>query len=161
MSELNTEEQISEERQRKYWELSSFYHHVMHITNHHPDTCPSDIINKFIDNQEFEAKAWQQMADYGQEMWQHNQRLLQAIKKVKGKTFYKYLVQIIKDSDRVTEKMEIVKEPCGTWQDEPFGRTIKGYWVEQWSVGTEGDSFEGFVCVQIKENKYLKFRYSM
>ena len=56
---------------------------------------------------------------------------------------------------------EIIKEPIGKFQEEKYGRQINGIWVKQWSVGMEGDSWEGFICVQIKQNKYLKFGYSM
>lgn len=161
MTESNEANEISEERQRKYWELSGFYNHAKFMMDHHPDASPNEIINKFIDNQEFEASAWKQVADWEDEVWRHNHRLLRTIKKAKGRTFQKYLLQIIKDSGRVTDKMGIVKEPGGDWQNEPMGRTIKGYWVDQWSVGTEGDSWNGHVWVQLRENKYLKFSYSM
>ena len=57
--------------------------------------------------------------------------------------------------------MWIEKEPNGNWQEEHYGRTIKGTWVDQWSTGTEGDSFSGYVWVQIKEKKFLKISYSM
>lgn len=92
----------------------------------------------------------------------HNRRILKAIKAVKGKTFYRHLVALIKDAGSVSwNEWEIVKEPNGKKQKETeFGRSIKQIWVDQWSVGTGGDSFEGYIWVQLKENKYLKFRFS-
>lgn len=91
-----------------------------------------------------------------------NNRILKAIKSVKGNTFYKHLVSLIKDAGSVSwDEWEIVKEPNGTKQKETeFGLSIKHIWVDQWSVGTEGDSFEGYIYVQLKKNKYLKFRYA-
>jgi hypothetical protein len=72
------------------------------------------------------------------------------------------LVALIKDANPTEwHEWEIVSEPSGKKQKETeFGHSIKFIWVDQWSVGTEGDSFEGYIEVQIKENKYLKFRYS-
>lgn len=160
-NEVTIEQEVSEERQRKYWELSSFYNHVKFMQEHHPDACPNEIINKFIDNQEFEADAYRQVAEWEAEVWRHNQRLLRAIKKVKGGTFHKYLIEIIKSCDRVIDKMWIENEPIGNWQEERYGRTIKGIWLDQWNTGTEGDSFSGYVWVQLKENKFLKISYSM
>lgn len=92
----------------------------------------------------------------------YNNRILKAIKSVKGKTFYKHLLALIKDAGSVSwDEWEIVKEPNGHKQKETeFGRQIKHIWVDQWSVGMEGDSFEGYIWVQLKENKYLKFRYA-
>lgn len=103
-------------------------------------------------------KAW---ADYERSIFVHNNRLLKAIKSVKGKTFSKYINEIIKECDNVTDKMQIVKEPVGNFQKENYGRTIKGIWINQWSVGMEGDSWNGTVCVELRPNKYLKFSYSM
>lgn len=156
-----TKEDQSLERQRKYWELSSFIHHLDYMRYNHKDASPNEIINKYLDNKEYEAKAWKEVADWEAECYRRNQRLLRAIKSVKGKTFHKYLVQIIKDCDRVTDQMQIVNEPRGNQQEAECGRTIKWIWVDQWSVGTEGDSFEGYICVELKPGKYLQFSYSM
>jgi hypothetical protein len=161
MSKEAVKQETSEERQRKYWNLSAFYNHVKWIEQNDPGTCIADIINSYLDNQEYEAEAWREMADYEHEVWRHNQRILRAIKSVKGKTFYKYFLEIIKSCDRVKDVFEIVSEPCGVWTEEKYGRTIGGVWVDQWSVGMEGDSFEGYVWVQLKENKFLKISYSM
>jgi len=99
--------------------------------------------------------------DYLNELDRKNKRLLKAIKKVKGNTFYKYLLQIIEESEGISGLAEIVSKPVGEFQAEKYGRQIKGIWVSQWSVGTEGDSWDGIVYVEIKPNKYLKFNYSM
>ncbi len=158
----DTEEEASELRQRKYWELSSFYNHVKFMQEHHPQVCADEIINKFIDNQEYEAKAWKQLVDYEAEVWRSNERLLKVIKKVKGPTFHKHLLSIIKSLDRVDDKMTIEKEPAGEWQEETdCGRTIKEVWVDQWATGIEGDSWGGYLWVKLKENKFLKIGYSM
>ena len=70
-------------------------------------------------------------------------------------------MEIIEESEGIKGLAEIVDKPVGKFQEEKFGRQIKGIWVEQWSVGMEGDSYEGFVCVESGKDRYLKFGYSM
>jgi hypothetical protein len=157
------EPEVSEERKKKYIELSGFLGFV-ECSNQYDNPIPSrfELINRYLDQEEAYAKHWKEMADYDNECYRSNQRLLKAIKRIKGRVFYKHLLQLIKDCDRVYEKMCIVKEPGGEWQKETdYGRSITGVWVDQWSTGTEGDSFDGYVWVQLKPNKYLQFRYSM
>lgn len=155
--------EVSEARRPKYNELSNFLNFV-ECSNMYDDPKPSrfELINRFLDQEEAYAKNWQDMADYQEECYRHNDRLLRSIKSVKGRTFYKHLLQLIKDCDRVDDKMEIVKEPNGEWQRETdYGKSIPGIWCDQWSTGTEGDSYDGYVWVLLKPNKYLKFRYSI
>ncbi|HUM52922.1 MAG TPA: hypothetical protein PK431_13955 [Chitinophagales bacterium] len=119
------------------------------------------IVDEYVGNEISMQKGMQEYYDYLKEENRKNHRLLNAIKKVKGKTFFKYLMGIIEDSEGIKGLAQIVKEPVGKFQEEKYGRQINGIWVEQWSVGMEGDSYEGFVCVKVKPNKYLKFGYSM
>lgn len=97
-----------------------------------------------------------------QRVHKYNNRILKAIKSVKGKTFYRHLLSLIKNSESVSwSQWEIVKEPNGERHiEKEYGREIKFIWVDQWAVGTEGDTFDGYIWVQLKENKYLKFRFS-
>ncbi len=152
---------VSEDQDQLRWHLIGFYHEVKFQKENYPEKSVEEIANKYIENElsmEEGMKAW---ADYENEICRHNARLLKAVKKVKGKTFYKYLSEIIEDSDKITGKMEIVTIPTGEFQKEKYGRQIKGIYVQQWGVGMEGDSWEGNVCVELKPNKFLKFSYSM
>lgn len=90
-----------------------------------------------------------------------NKLLLRGIRNQKGYTFYKHILDIIEESEGIKGLAEIVNTPTGKFQEEKRGRFIKGIWVEQWSVGMEGDSYNGNVCVELDKNKYLKFSYSM
>lgn len=116
----------------------------------------------YIKNEIAMEAGMQEYFDGLAEVDKRNNRILKAVKSVKGKSFYKHLINLIKDASPTEwHEWEIVKEPCGDKQAENgFGREIKCIWVDQWSVGTEGDSFEGYICVRLKKNKYLKFRYS-
>ena len=106
-------------------------------------------------------KGMEDYFNYLGEVDRKNRRLLKAIKKVKGKTFYKYLMEILEESEGMSGLAEIVKEPTGEFKAEKYGRQINGIWLNQWTTGMEGDSYEGIVCVQLKADKYLKFSYSM
>lgn len=144
------------------WHFSSLAEKVLSDRNIEVPFCEiKKTAESYIDNQIAMQKGMQEYYDYLRDVDKKNKRLLTAIKKVKGKTFYKHLLTIIEESEGIDGFAQIVKEPVGKFQKEQYGRTIPGYWVDQWAVGMEGDSWEGTVCVQLKPNKYLKFSYSM
>jgi len=148
-----------ENRQEFIYLLTGFYNHIRYMED---KNLPSiKIIEPFIDDQIAMYKDLSEYYDYLILEDNKNKRLLRAIKKTKGKTFYKYLMEIIEDSEGIKGLAEIISEPYGKFQKENYGRTIKGVWYTQQSVGMEGDSYEGTVCVQLKPNKYLKFNFSM
>jgi len=119
------------------------------------------IADIYIKNEMDMQQGMKDYYNYLREEGEKNTAFLNDIKKEKGKTFYKYLMEIIEESEGIKGLAEIVDKPIGKFQKEKFGRQIKGIWVEQWSVGMEGDSYEGFVCVELSKDRYLKFGYSM
>ncbi len=143
------------------WHLMHFYECVQYQTTEKPEARIQDIARSYVDNEINMANGMKEYFEYERSVYKYNDRLLRAVKSAKGTTFYKYLCQIMSESDRVHGHMSIIKEPLGKFVKEKYGRQIPGYWVEQWSTGMEGDSFSGHVCVQLKPNKYLKFDYSM
>lgn len=111
-------------------------------------------------NEQIEQDYLVNFLEYEKEITRKNNRLLDAIRKVKGKEFYQELLDVIKDSEGIYGLAELVSKPIGQYQDE--GDLIPGIWVNQTeNGGITGDSFFGTVCVRIKEKKYLKFYYSM
>jgi len=106
---------------------------------------------------------WQAYADGIEKVRKYNARILRAIKTVKGKAFVKHLSALMESCEAVDwANWEILKEPIGSEQSiDEYGREIRKEWVDQRATGTEGDSWEGTICVQIKPNKYLKFHFSM
>lgn len=142
--------------------LTSFCDQYKYQKEQTPSLNIHDFAESYINNEIAMEQGMQQYFDGLDEIHRRDVRLLKAIKKVKGKTFYRHLIALIKDANPTEwAQLEIVSEPGGEKQKETdFGRSIKYIWVDQWSVGMEGDSFEGYIWVQIKENKYLKFRYS-
>lgn len=150
---------IAENRQSLEWLLRDF----KNAQQYWKDVPEHELIGKFLDNKIYEENEWKKICEAEYDIHRRNQRLLRAIKSVKGKTFYKRLMEVIKESEGMRSFFlaEIVKVPVGKFQSERYGREIKGIWVDQRSVGMEGDSWEGTVCVEIKPNKYFKFHYSM
>lgn len=149
-----------EDKDSAFYLLDGFLRFFEHNKATYPEMTSSQIINAFVDNEIAMYEGMQSWFAYEDECAKHNQELLKSIKKSKGNTFYKYLLEII-GSEGMNNKAEIVTEPVGKFQEEKYGRTIKGYWVEQWSQGMEGDSWGGHVCVQLNENEYFKFNYNM
>jgi hypothetical protein len=111
-------------------------------------------------------EVYKPIVDGQKEIARSNKRLLRAIKKVKGETFYRNLKKCLRDltdcCDHVDDmKYEIVRKPTGTFQKEPYGKEILGKWVDQWSTGTEGDSWAGYEYILIRTGRWLKVNYSM
>lgn len=95
----------------------------------------------------------------------HNSIILSSIKYAFGDKFHKSVLECLNEVQDLTvyESMEIVIEPKGKEQKEDFG-LIKKAWCDQWSVGMEGDSFNGNFYIElpkaIKGGKFLKIPYS-
>jgi hypothetical protein len=142
--------------------LVHFYDQYQFQKDQTPNPNIHEYAESYIKNEIAMEEGMQSYFDGINEIHRRNSRILRAIKSIKGKAFYRHLVALIKDANPTEwHEWEIVSEPSGKKQNESeFGRSIKFIWVDQWSVGTEGDSFEGYIEVQLKENKYLKFRYS-
>jgi hypothetical protein len=133
--------------------------------NYHREQTPNISINEvadmYIDDQIRMRTAMEEYYQHEREIAEENTLMLNEIRKTYGKTFHKYLMEIIEDSEGMSGLAEIVTEPVGKFQVEKYGRTIKGIWVEQWNTGMESDSWSGYVCVQLEPNKFFKFNFSM
>lgn len=109
--------------------------------------------------QDQEAKFWEEYSEnlklYQEECDRHNQRILRAIRSVKGDRFYNFILREIEDSEGVDGRMRIESKPKGDKQD-------RNVWVNQTTNGGHtGDSFAGTVSVRLKKNKFLEWDYSM
>jgi hypothetical protein len=148
-----------ENRQTIYWHLTSF--HSLAMLEESKGVPIGVLADRYIDNEISMQKGLQDYYDYLKDENNKNHALLNDIKKEKGKTFFKYLMEIIEESEGIKGLAEIVNEPVGKFQKEKYGRQIDGIWLEQWGVGDTGDSWNGYVCVKLSEERYLKFSYSM
>lgn len=105
-------------------------------------------------------EAGKQRDIYYEEVERINNRILKAIIAIKGQKFVNSLYAIINE-DRCNEfAFALVKKPDGKCQKASYG-LIKEIWINQWSVGTEGDSFNGYIYVNLKENLWLEMYFAI
>ena len=103
--------------------------------------------------------------EYENQIFKKDQRLLNAIKSIKGEPYLKALGELIEGLDQ-TSDYSIVDKPKGNYQREYWHKEIQGGWVDQWrNGGYTGDDYAGDVYVKIKrknkKDKYLRIPYSM
>jgi hypothetical protein len=143
--------------------LTAFYDQYEFQRQSEPDLNLHQYAESYIKNEVAMEQGMDEYYKALQENHKRNDRVLRAIKSVKGKTYYKHFINYLKDA-QMTEwsEFEIIREPIGEEQQvTEYGRSIKREWVDQHSVGTEGDGFAGTICLELKPGKYLKFDYSM
>ncbi len=68
------------------------------------------------------------------------------------------VAEILNDCNPIGE-YEIVNKPSGDDQKEKTGK-FKQIFVDQWSVGDSGDSWEGYIYGRFSKGKWLKIHYS-
>ncbi len=54
-----------------------------------------------------------------------------------------------------TSEVEYLYGEEGEYEGEPIE-----YWVKQWSVGMEGDSYSGYLLMELSDGRYWKINYS-
>jgi hypothetical protein len=108
---------------------------------------------KMITEQQY-SEAMQSLIDYENEIFEHNQNILKGIDCED--------LQSILEEVTITGKMEWSDKPKFKAENPPDKCGIFTLeFVDQWSVGMEGDSFEGFMYIKINGyDKYLKVPYS-
>ena len=90
-----------------------------------------------------------------------NRRILSIIERLKGKEYVKELESVLEESEFVDGSLNFVRVTTGKYQEEDY-ELIKGMWVDQYcNGGFTGDSFAGYCYIELKQNRYLKFHYSM
>lgn len=106
------------------------------------------ILNSF---QNLHWKEWEKLA---RETDFHNDTLIKSFGATAEKDFEELL-----DGCAIPEcgKIEVVEKPKGNRQHENCG-IFKNVYVDQWSVGDSGDSFEGNIYARV-EKKWYKIPY--
>lgn len=100
-------------------------------------------------------KAYESFRKWEEELFNHNFKIIQELDC--GDDF-----QDLIGFCTITNKMEWVQEPKikPEYNPDVYGKLTLTH-VDQWSVGIEGDSFEGFMYVKVQgKNKWLKIPYS-
>jgi hypothetical protein len=98
------------------------------------------------------------MKEYHDEIERNNAPILKAVKEEKGDEWFEELENLMEESE-VGGAFKIVAKPNGEKQSS--GDLIKWEWVDQYSVGDSGDSWEGTITVKISNGKYLEMPFSM
>jgi|TARA_R110001632_G_scaffold104876_1_gene214018 hypothetical protein len=104
------------------------------------------------------SDAMDALLEYENERLEHNTKIIASIIAEVGNETLKSYEDIL-DGCSVTDKLQIVDKPEGDNNDESFG-IFKEVWVDQWSVGDSGDSFEGFIYGRFAKQKCLKIPYA-
>jgi hypothetical protein len=100
-------------------------------------------------------EVFRHLSEYENEIFEYNMALLKKLCSSAIKNFKELM-----DCCSITNKIEIVDAPKGKFQKREKYGVFKKVYVDQWSVGMEGDSFEGFVYTNYgKSNKWLKIPY--
>jgi hypothetical protein len=121
--------------------------------------------NQNITEEEFVDYMYSEIAEeekkHFDEMFRVNERIMKAIESTIGKGFAKDLRLLIEDfnCDGTWELVDSTISKYVGYQYEDFG-CITGVWVDQWSTGTEGDSYAGYVYVKLKNRLFLKMGWS-
>lgn len=142
--------------------LIAFYNHWDYQRSVDPNLPIGPIRDGFIKNEMDIEQSWAEICKQGQQIMDANLLILKDIKTRKGKAFHKHVVACIKESEGSWDwPFELIQNPIGDYQEDKWGHSFKGVWVDQRSVGMEGDSYEGTICIQIETDQYLKFHFSM
>lgn len=99
------------------------------------------------------SKAYDELIAWEKEVDNHNASLISRLGK-NARIHFKELM----DYCNITGKIEVVNKPSGDNQKERYGPFKKVY-VQQWSVGMEGDSFAGDIYAKT-DIGWLKIPYS-
>ena len=102
--------------------------------------------------------AFTQLQEWEEDKLNNNVEIIAEIIKLRGNKTLKSYERLL-DGAYITDKISIVDKPEGENNDEEFG-VFTEVWVDQWSVGDSGDSFEGFIYGKFDEGKWLKIPYS-
>lgn len=97
-------------------------------------------------------EAFNSMLSYRDEIETHNSEILLQVN-AKAIDFEK----LVEDLE-IGGKMEIVEIPQGDKQNETY-ESFNQVYVDQWSVGMSGDTFEGTIYAQLQESKWLSIPF--
>jgi len=119
-------------------------------------------MEKITEEQQRELDAaWADVTKAYEAAIKYNERLLNTIRKFKGEKFYNKLIKLFEDCEVgggfVPMPLVITHKVSGNFQ-----REIIPHWVDQYvNGGMEGDSYEGYIYVKLKKDRYLQAHYSM
>lgn len=103
-------------------------------------------------------ECYKALNEYYDSITKWNNRILDGIEKRIGSGFRKDL-EIVFDGISYGF-LSLKREPIGKFkQQEEYG-CIVGWWSNSYSVGTEGDAYEGTISIKLADYVYLIIPYS-
>lgn len=107
-----------------------------------------------------EAEIYAQITAAEAEQKHTENRIMKAIRSVKGDAFAADVESCI-HGDSYCTGLSFTRYPKGKYDFEGEFDNIPGYWVDQWcNGGFTGDDFAGDIYIQLKENLYLRAGYT-
>lgn len=97
-------------------------------------------------------QAFDALYEWEQEIAEHNSKILSSINVTNDE-----IVELLDYAD-VKGKMSIVESPRGENQNETY-KSFTRVFVDQWSTGTEGDSFAGSIYAEFAKGKWLSIPF--
>ena len=107
--------------------------------------------------EKWEEDAMEDIRKEEEEQNKKDQAVLDLVKEQVTEEVFKLIEIEIEETDGGIG-FKIVDEKSGELDDCVEGIKV---WINQWSVGESGDSFEGNVYVELPNKKYLKWSYSI
>jgi hypothetical protein len=97
---------------------------------------------------EEEDLMYKELSEYNAEVAKHNDDIIKSFGEKAKKDFDR-----LTDCCEISEKITIVDNPKGDKQNNGFG-IFKDVYIDQRSIGLEGDSFEGEIYTKVKDVWY-------
>lgn len=138
--------------------LSSFR---WHVENMKMEGTKEEFLKWFMDQEIMTEQVYAEMWLEEETAHRRNINILKVIRKVKGVSFCRHLRAFLKECEaKFSVRFTITREAGGDWVAEKWGKEIQGYWVDQRCTNMEGDSFEGYIWVKLREDRFLRFFYT-
>lgn len=98
-------------------------------------------------------EAYSSLIKYEQDIIDHNNKFIE-----KHEIEKEDLIEVLDNCD-LSGKMEIVEEPKGEYQKIKYSHWYNKLFVDQWSIGTEGDSYEGYIYVELDDKHWISIPF--
>ncbi len=100
-------------------------------------------------------EAFESLAKYELEIIEFNDNLIKSF----GKSAISDFKKLITDC-RITSKIEFVDKPTGKNKVSDCG-IFTNIFVDEWNIGVEGDSWEGYIYAKTPDGKIIKISYDL
>ena len=107
--------------------------------------------------EDWEVEAWEEISKEDKIRFEKDENVLDNVKKSVTPEFFKMIEYEMKESNGGCN-FRIINESVGDYDDCIDNINV---WVDQMSIGYDGDSYAGTVCVELPDKTYLIWDFSM